>query len=438
VTTPGGRQPPAREFCRHVGRRARFAFESAAESRHRWPRVADLLPEADRRADWNAVRSKYRQAVAIQVSAPRQELPKELLDALAAALDEVSLSYRNDETVLCQHALAVFADAEGEESLRPGVFLQHYRRHGFDRVAADGRRLPTPYEALVETLRRRRDAYILRAALRETPTTGLLVGSTHYGAYQNVRGRGGDERASDLDCLIVMRDSRCLDQILPALAELPGVAGADLEQLRKRARLFTSRYDDGQTMLSHKITLWSPGAQDPIMDGLAGLGDKYDYELSLHFVTDEVLSYLLVDSVPRIERDAAGGCRTVQIYRNTMPRRIELQRSFDGRAYQMDRTVEPVDLGYVRVSRVYYIDPLGSYYPGFVQSMLVPHPELLWDELDIQPRVERFHRKLAERLRREREDDRHTLRLMSFAHPRREVFAPRVIRQLDGPYSGCP
>jgi hypothetical protein len=397
-------------------------------------RVADVLPDAARRADWSRVNALHKQCMRIRAAGV--ELPKELLDGLANAIHGLSSAYNTYEDEMCLHALAVFANASGQETLTPEVCLSHYDDESltrFDGTGPTARRLPPPYEALVETCRRRRDACAVRRALKDAGTSGLLCGSANYGAFYNVRGCRGDEPGSDLDCIIVLGDPRSLDRILDELTALPGINRVDLGRLAERARLFTQRFDDQQTVLSHKLRLWSGSARDVIM---APIGGRHDYLLSLHFVTAAVLSYLLVDSVPRIDRDAAGGCRTIRVYRETAPLRHDHQRSFGGASHVLDLETTQTVSGYLRKTRVYHIDQLDAYFPGFFQSMLVPRPTLLWDDLEIRPRLDQFQQKIGERIRYENSRDGYTMRRPSFAHPRRAVFAPGVIQQLDGPYSG--
>jgi hypothetical protein len=401
-----------------------------------WSRVADVLPHAVRWADWQRVTALYEQYVRILADGSEQEPPEELLDALAKAIDGLSPTYRLHEEEMCQHGLAIFADVEGQETLDPEVFRYHYRDSRFTRTDGTGpagRRRPTPFEALVETCRRLRDAHAVREVLKSTGTSGLLCGSTAYGQFYNVRGRRGEEPPSDLDYIIVLGDTRTLDTILPELSKLPGIAHADLDRLTHRARLFAEQFDDRKTTLSHKLTLWAGGIQDPIIAPEAG---RHDYLLSLHLVTVPVLEYLLVDSVSRIVREAAGGSRTIRIYREATIDRHDRQRTFSGYSHVMDLDTKQAEGGWLLTTRAYHIDKSDAYCPGFFQSMLVPKPELLWDELEIGPRLDQFRRKIDDRIRYESSRDPNRLLRPSFAHPRRAVFAPGVIQQLDGPYSG--
>lgn len=402
---------------------------------HPAKRVADVLPDAARRANWTRVKDLYEQCVRILEDGSEQELPEELRDALAKAIQGLSSAYSGHEDQMCEHGLAIFADAEGQEILDTNVLLHHYHDGRFtrtDRTGGAGRPRPSPYEALIETCRRLRDARAVRAVLKGTGTSGLPCGSTSYGQFYNVRGHRDHQPASDLDYIIVIRDARALDKILAGLSALPGLALADLDRLAHRTPLFAERFDDEHTTLSHKATLWADGARDPVLDSAT---NRHDYLLSMHFVTQSALGYLLVEETPRIVREAAGGCRTIRDYRDSAIGRRDHQRTFAGNSHVMDLKTSQVDGGYLRTTRVYHIDTLDAYCPGFFQSMLIPEPELFWDELEIRPRLDQFQRKIAERIRYENSRDPHRMLRPSFAHIRREIFAPGVIQRMDGPYA---
>jgi hypothetical protein len=67
--------------------------------------------------------------------------------------------------------------------------------------------------------------------------------------------------------------------------------------------------------------------------------------------------------------------------------------------------------------------------------MILPRPDLLWDELDISPSLDEFQQKIAERVRYEKDKQVYAILRLSFAHIRRNVFAPRIIKLLDDGYS---
>ncbi|MGY3518587.1 hypothetical protein ACVMYR_20065 [Micromonospora sp. PTRAS2] len=394
--------------------------------------LADLLPAAERRADWRHVRGLHRQHVQF-ADGGGARVPAVLREALADAILDVSSSYAGHEDELVEHGLAVLADVEGHEIVDEELFRAYYEDDRFTPGGGDdptGRRQPGLFEALVETCRRRRDARGLRDALRGTGTSGLLIGSTSYGRFHNVRGNRNGTAASDLDFVVVVDDPAilgCVDGLLATA--LPGVPAADLDRMRHRAEVFTGGLDDGRTVFSHKLRLWADGAPDPMLP--AGVAAS-DYLVSLHFLTRPVLDYVLVASTPRLRRDAAGARRTVHDYREAPVTRRDHHRTFAGRSYQLPLDTVATEGGHLTSPRVYYIDDFDSYCPGFFQTMLLPRPDVLWDGLDVAPALDQFQRKISERVRYEADRPPHAMVRQSFAHVRRDAFAPRVIRLLDG------
>jgi hypothetical protein len=401
-----------------------------------WPirRVADLLPHADSRADWGPVRTLFQQLIRL-VDSGSQRIPEEVAEALSDAVDKISASYAGREAELCEHTLAILADAEGLELLDLGAYRKYYEDERSNPAPwlKDGvRRLPALYEAVVETCRRLRDAKALRAACRDTDTSGLLIGSVNYGRFYNIRGNRHGDTASDLDFIIVIEQAKALDGIAAALAALPGVATSDVERFVRRARMFVGSLDHRWTVFSHKITLWSEGTPDPMLpSGVA----RAEYLLSLHVMTRPVLDYALVTSTPQLLKERAGGRRTLKDYRETSTVRWDDLNDFSGRRHRVALDAQPVQDGWLRSPLVYYIDELNCYFPGFYQTMLFPQPDLLWDDLDVRPAVNEFQRKLGERVRFEKSQRGNTLLRLSFAHVRRDVFTPRVVRLLDAGYS---
>ncbi|MEU4473914.1 hypothetical protein [Micromonospora sp. NPDC023888] len=395
-------------------------------------RVADVLPQADLVADWRRVTGLYRQCV--QFAAPRgvRQPPRPLREALAQAMQDVSASYREREEQMCAHGLAVLANNEGHEEIDGALWQRYYRDDRFadlTEAAPAGRPVPTPYEAMVETCRRIRDARSLRLALAGTGTTGLLVGSASYGRFYNVRGRRPVVPASDLDLIIVLRDATALSEVAARLQRIPFASPTDVHRLADRADVFTNRFDDHRTVLSHKVELWGDHAADPVLE-IGGVAGRY--ALSLHLMTMPVLDYVLISSTPRILRDLAGVRRSVRDYRDRPTHRHDHQRTFAGRGWVLRPETVPAAAGQLRTTDIYRIDEFDSYCPGLFQSMLLPAPDLLWgDDLEVLPRLQDFQRKLADRVRYEAAAQRHALLRPSFAHVRREAFAPWVVDRLD-------
>ena len=140
-----------------------------------------------------------------------------------------------------------------------------------------------------------------------------------------------------------------------------------------RIKIFKERFDDGRTVLSQKLEMWSDGHQDPL---LAWSDTSPQYLMSVHVMAREVLDYVLVDAHTKLMRDSSGTKRTVRHYRDTRPVRDDHQRTFAGRNHRMQSEVDEVAHGYVRPSRVYFIDENDSYCPGLFQNLVLPRLEL--------------------------------------------------------------
>lgn len=162
--------------------------------------VAELLPAAERQADWRRLRALYQQRLQILTGGGPGNVPGPLADAIADAVRRISWSYDGREDLMCEHVLAVLADVDRHETVDLDLFRAYFTD---DRGVApatpgrDVRRQPSIYEATVETGRRLRDVRTLRKALLGTPTSGLLVGSTSYAPFSYVRGNRHGTAASD-------------------------------------------------------------------------------------------------------------------------------------------------------------------------------------------------------------------------------------------------
>jgi hypothetical protein len=396
-------------------------------------RVADILPHADHCADWRRVRGLYHQTVQI-VDGGSGRIPDELREALADAILRNSSSYVGREEQLCEHALAILADVEGHEIFDLDLFRIYYEddriesAHGVDSTR---RHRPSLYEAIVETCRRLCDARRLRETFRNIGTSGLLIGSTSWGRFYDVRGNRRGEAASDLDFIIVVDEAGTLRVIANRMAAFPGVSGPDVDHLVHRARVFADNLDDGRTVFSHKIGLWADGTPDAMLPAEVA---RADYLLSFHFMTQPVLDYVLVASAPRLLKNAAGARRTVRDYREVLAGRWDHLHTFAGRSHYLGLETVPTEGGHLRSPRVYYIDEFDRYCPGFFQTMLLPRPDVLWDDLDVLPALDAFQRKLSERVRYEADKHTYAMLRLSFAHARRPAFIPRIIKLLDDDY----
>jgi hypothetical protein len=238
--------------------------------------------------------------------------------------------------------------------------------------------------------------------------------------------------ASDLDVIIVIEHADALSGIAASLTALPGVPISDVDHFVRRACVFAGELDDGMTVFSHKIRLWADGTSDPVLPSGVAAGD---YLLSLHVMTRPVLDYVLVTSTPRLLKETAGARRTLRDYRESLTGRWDDLYDFAGRRHRSRLDAVSVPGGCLRSPRVYYFDELNCYFPGFYQTMLFPQPDLLWDDLDVRPAIDEFQRKLTERIRFEADQRGHAMLRPSFAHVRRGVFTPQVIKLLDAGYS---
>lgn len=393
--------------------------------------IADLLPIAEGYADWRPVRALYGQMVSVADN-PDRSIPVELAEAFAEAVATANLSYTAKEAQFCRHVLAILADIDGHEQITAKLYEKYYTDERFQPIVTARRRRARPFEAIVETCRRRRDARSLRTACRDSRTSGLLIGSAGYGGFFNVRGRSPDQPASDLDFIVVNESADALDEIATALAALPGIASQDIDSFRHRARIFARLRDQDTTVFSHKVQLW---ADDGVDDLLPGPAASSGYLLSMHVMSRAVLNYTLVGSTPRLLRETAGARRTLKDFREAPAGRWDDLYDFAGRRYRSSlESTEVEGGGVLRQPKVYYIDALDCYFPGFYQTMLFPEPDLQWDELDVRPAIAEFQRKISERIRFEAHRRGHAMLRPSFAHVRRDVFAPGVIRRLDAGY----
>ena len=384
--------------------------------------VGDVLREANRTANWGQVRGLYEQYRHIRRSAPTHPLPSDSRDALAKCLSDLAASYEGDEERFLRHARAVLAEVDGYEAFDVELFVGMYG----DRVSRDG--LPAVFETVAETSRRQRDARIFAQALADADSSVGMGGSMGFAPFFGVHGPHRGKPASDLDLIIVMDDAVQLREIIGRLRGLAGVDAMSLERLQTRADIFLDRIDDGATVLSHKVTLWA----DKTDDVLAGTELPGNYQMSLHFLTRRTLGYGLVENSPTLTRADAGHKRTIRDYRETRIQRADLLRSFARREHRVRPRMEAVEGGWLRWMTGYLFDETDSYCPGFLQTLLLPEPNLLWDGLNVRRDLVTFQRKFYDRYRHERgrnPDGR--LLLPSLAHVRRELFAPYVRRRFD-------
>lgn len=386
-------------------------------SGHRY--VSDVLAEANHTANWERARALYDQIRHIRGS---RVVPDDLRGEFSECLIDLAATYRNRRNPFVAHTLAVLAAVDRRETFDADLFVDAYR----NRVGlAD--HTPSLFETVVETSRRLRDAGRAERALRNGRTSCILCGSVSYGQFYNVRGHHGDEPSSDLDIIIVIDDVAELHAMADGLSGLSGMSAAEIERFRTRVRIFTERYDNGATSLSHKFRMWHDN-EDEL---LTGTGLRGDYTLSLHVLTRSTLDYILVESSTTLGRATAGAQRTVLDYRDTPTNRRDLPRSFSGREYEVPPEITEAEQGWLRKMTVYLFDEGDRYCVGFLQTLLMPASELFWDALDVRRSLDTFVRKLRDRYRHEQGREPLARLRLSLTHVRRDLFAPHVLRRFD-------
>ncbi|MFC4949429.1 hypothetical protein [Pseudonocardia sp. GCM10023141] len=396
-------------------------------------RVPEVMAAARKTADWDLVERVYRQCVDIAGDQHAHFVPEGIVGFLAESFGRIAANYYGREDELVLHALAILGNIDRSETISPALFERLYSDSRFDRFrpyAGPAGRRPRPFESLVETARRYRDVNALRRVLSGVPTAGILGGSVNYGRFFTVRGARPDDRASDLDLMVVLPHYGLLDNAIAALHGVAAAARADVAAMAERARTFaTHGLDDGRTVFAHKITMWADDA-DPVMAWAPNAGE---YRLDLRFVSLDALDWLLVADTPKLNEGSAGRGRSVLEFCQPGSSPEDHQRSFSGRALHTLHESSELPGGLLRSSRVYTIDGDDErYYPGVLQNLVLPRFAQRWESVPINGRLEAFRWKVIERLRYERRNRPYELLRMSHAHTRSEHFAPWVLRTVDG------
>lgn len=410
--------------------------------KHEALKVAEVLRQANDIADWELVRAIYRQCIDIANDQHSNYIPDAIVGFLAEAMSRLSSNYIDQKDRMAQHALAVFADVEEHELCNKRLFRELYSDGRFTRFSqysshdgisrksttSSSPQRPPPFESIVETCRRIRDVDDLKRIIRNSNTSGIVGGSTNYGRYFNVHGNNGRE-ASDLDLVLVIEDYSAIDAIAAMIAAHPALLDASVESIKDRYRIFqSSKFDDGRTVFSQKLKMWPSGVSDPMMEWAE---TPACYLLSLHFISLDVLKWILVEDATELSREAASSKRTVRDFRATSTSRLDHQRSFGGRDQWLELETEKTQGGYLRRSRVYVIDRDRHYYPGMFQNLIFPGFETRWDDLDIKEELDLFRWKMISRLRLERRIRPNEYLRLSFSHTRSEIFAPHIAWSID-------
>src|SRR5262245_11475407 len=138
-------------------------------------------------ADWRRVVELYSQVSDIVNDLEKENtLPEDLVAALSEALSRVLAHYDGNEMLFVDHLLALLSEKDNLKGSRAERFRSLYHDSRFKRFVpyhptSDERRRPKPFEAAVETCRRLRDLNMVRDALADLITAGILGGSVSYG-----------------------------------------------------------------------------------------------------------------------------------------------------------------------------------------------------------------------------------------------------------------
>ncbi len=301
--------------------------------------LRDLETKASGKADWRRVAGLWEQCVAILEAGDRAYLPEWVTGKLARAMGHVFASYDEAEDEYVEHLLAVMASADGRagDDL-DAVFrdLYHDDRFKHDRYrTADGRRLPLPFEAAVETARRHRDLARIRDQLNGRADLG---GSASYGRFRNTVG-ARDDHASDLDLLLVLAPGVAPADVYRELQTVRAVADAERAIDRSEGMAWPEEAAPGSPdapIFSHKLGMWRD-ARDPL---LAPRDIAGGYTLSTHILTLRQFHWITLGDHP-VLRD--GLDRRVWDLRDTEPTRQDRQRTFAGTEHPVERRCERVE-----------------------------------------------------------------------------------------------
>jgi hypothetical protein len=346
-------------------------------------------------------------------------------------MGHVFASYDDAEDGYVMHLLAVMALAER----RAGAIDQLFRDLYFDdRFAheryqpADGRRLPLPFEAAVETARRLRDLAHVRDQLtgKADLCACVLGGSASYGRFHNTNG-ARDDNPSDLDLLLVLPPTVEPAHVYRELRNVHGLAGAD-DAIRRSDGLAPDSVEAGSKdapIFSHKLTMWRD-VRDPLLDQRQ---IPSGYTLSTHVLTLTQFHWITLSDHPVIEE---GLDRRVWDLRETEPRREDRQRTFAGTEHPVQRQYEHTERGWLAESFVAQVVD-ERFRPGLHQNLILPAFDLRWDlrRHRLTLPMFAFRWKISERLGEERRLRPYEEQQISLSHTRAAHFAPHVRARVD-------
>ncbi len=381
-------------------------------------------------ADWDRAARLYLQCLEAIADPDMPYLPLQLPAFLAELAGRLSTSYYHREYALVTDAYE--AMSHGFTSRNSLYFDSRFTALPEYQPGGTGarRRRPTPFEAVVETARRLRDLNTLEDSLRGTDCGALLGGSCSYGRFFNIVGQS-EGSASDLDLLIVASDNDALREIV--LSALAGFALDTSAVASSKARLrdyldYSTPTKSEFVVFSHKVPLWTRN-DDPL---LADINIDASYNLSLHLMPQLVADQIMLADVPLITTASAGSERYVTDFRETPAARTDHQRSFSGKNIRIPLREDGFRDSYARRTVAFKIGDGDQYFPGMFQNLILPLFDVRWGPTSFRRSVDTFRWKMVERLRYERRIRSNDLLRISLSHTRRAVFAPHVIRGLDG------
>jgi len=397
--------------------------------------LAAALAAANGIAEWAEVRGCYRQCLALAADPDIGSIPVRLLESLGTAFDRLAPAYADEEEQFLVHAMATLLDVDGADRITHGRLDALYDDERFRRLvsfdgSAERPARPSPFETCVETIRRMRDLRTVHDAVQPMASSGVVGGSSSYARFNWVRGARSGRSGSDLDLVLVVNGAAQVVESARLIAGIPAVDRAAAETLAERASTFVeSGYDDGRTVFSQKLLLWSD-KQDQLLtwrpDGSS------DYLLDLRIMTLPVLAWLLLADAARIERDLTGNWRSIRDYSDRSSYSEDHQRSFSGRNLRFSVTSDEVPGGVLRTTRAYFIDESDRFYPGTSQNLVLPLADCRWDGLGVVPMLSTFRNKITRRVAHERRAVPNEVLLTSLAHARSATFTSTVLAQING------
>jgi hypothetical protein len=399
--------------------------------------------KADERiGDWRAIEALYTQLSLLKKREDSAPAPlSEVSHRLAEAIARVFASYQEHERAFLTHLCTTMSTIDGITGSERDRFRRLYKDLSLDRFdlyqTRDGRRLPKPFEAAVETVRRISDLNSVGKALEGLDTTAVLGGSLSYGRFFNTVG-GGAGKPSDCDLIVVVRNYSALPKLVEALATACSredgdfIEEASLETMAVQVEAFTNliKQEPGRTMFQHKLNLWEDGTDSEYFKRTQL---PLNYLLGLHVVSADDFEHIALKDQAAICDLGDGSKRMIQEYRtDPPPRDFEDQFCFAGLRRESALTSTPVGNGFLTDVQVCELHE-DRFYPGTHLNLLLPQFDVRWESPQTAVRIEllALRWKLLARLDEERRLHPLEVQKLSLSHPRSPYFAARVTRRLD-------